>query len=204
MHTCSQHIALVCSRRTVHDAVDILHLCAVDVLYMMQSTYSTCVQSTYCTWCTCDFNMTFPLPLPHIKSIPDIHTHSRPDTIQPSHFCVKSIPDISSVLRLRSGKARSHTSLARCVLVCPFSLSIYLYILYVSSLVTLRLFPPSHPQFPVSVNPCLIYLYSISPSTLFSYSVHSLRPIPDRSDQPDPYHTRTCINTLVTSCCSSV
>ena len=28
--------------------------------------------------------------------------------------------------------------------------------------------------------------------------------IPDHSDQPDPYHTRTCINTLVTSCCSSV
>ena len=60
-----------------------------------------------------------------------------------------------------------------------------------------------------------LILSSPSPSTLvssifilslrrpyFSYSIHSLRPIPDRSDQPDPYHTRTCINTLVTSCCS--
>ena len=33
-------------------------MCAVDILYMMQSTYCTCVQSMYCTWCTCDFNMT--------------------------------------------------------------------------------------------------------------------------------------------------
>ena len=61
--------------------------------------------------------------------------------------------------------------------------------------------PLSHPQFPISVNPCLIYLYSISPSTLFSYSVLSLRPISDHSDHPNPYHTLTCINTLVTSCC---
>ena len=42
--------------------------------------------------------------------------------------CVSSIPDVSSVSRLRSGKARSRTSLAQCVLVCPFSLSIYLYV----------------------------------------------------------------------------
>ena len=74
----------------------------------------------------------------------------------------------------------------------------------VTSLTTLRSFSMSHPQFPVSVYPCFIYLYSLPPSTLFSYSIHSLRPIPDRSDQPNPYHTRTCINTLVTSCCSSV
>ena len=49
-----------------------------------------------------------------------------------------------------------------------------------------------------------IYLYSYLRRPYFSYSVHFLRPIPDRSDQPDPYHTRTCINTLVTRCCSSV
>ena len=42
--------------------------------------------------------------------------------------CVSPIPDVSLVSRLRSGKARSHTSLAQCVLVCPFSLSIYLYV----------------------------------------------------------------------------
>ena len=120
--------------------------------------------------------------------------------------CVKPIPDISLVSQLRSGEARSHTSLARCVLVCPFSLSIYMFPLRssVTSLATLRSFSMSHPQFPVSVYPCFIYLYSLPPSTLFSYSVHFLRPIPDHSDQPDPYHTCTCINTLVTSCCSSV
>ena len=49
-----------------------------------------------------------------------------------------------------------------------------------------------------------IYLYSYLRRPYFSYSVHFLRPIPDRSDQPDPYHTHTCINTLVTRCCSSV
>ena len=32
-------------------------------------------------------------PLSRIKSIPDIHTHSRPDAIQPSLFCIKSIPN---------------------------------------------------------------------------------------------------------------
>ena len=121
-------------------------------------------------------------------------------------FASKSIPNVSLVLRLRSGKARWRTSLARCVLVRPFSLPIYMFPLCssVTSLTTLRLFSMSHPQFPVSVYPCFIYLYSLPPSTLFSYSIHFLRPIPDRSDQPNPYHTRTCINTLVTSCCSSV
>ena len=121
-------------------------------------------------------------------------------------FASKSIPDISSVSRLRSGKARSRTSLARCVLVRPFSLPIYMFPLCssVTSLATLRSFSMSHPQFPISVYPCFIYLYSLPPSTLFSYSIHFLRPIPDRSDQPDPYHTHTCINTLVTRCCSSV
>ena len=149
-------------------------------------------------------NTPLTFPLPRVKSIPDIHTHSQPNAIRPSLFCVKSIPDVLLVSQLQLGEAQSHTLLARCVLVCLFSLSIYLYILYVSSLVTLHLFSLSHPQFPVSVNPCLIYLYSISPLTLFSYSVLSLQTIPNRSDQPDPYHTHTCINTLVTSCCSSV
>ena len=121
-------------------------------------------------------------------------------------FASKSISDISSVSRLRSGEARSRTSLTRCVLVRPFLLPIYMFPLRssVTSLATLRSFSMSHPQFPVSVYPCFIYLYSLPPSTLFSYSIHFLRPIPDRSDQPNPYHTRTCINTLVTRCCSSV
>ena len=87
------------------------------------------------------------------------------------------------------GQSRSRTSLAQCILVCLFSPSIYLYV----PLCLIVHYPPvislSHPQFPVSTHPCLIYLYSISPSTLFSYPVHSLRTIPNCSDQPDHYHT---------------
>ena len=130
-------------------------------------------------------------PLPRVKSIPDNHTHSRPDVFQPSLLCVKSIPDVSSVSRLQLGEARSRTSLAQCVLVHPFSLPIYMFPLRssVTSLATLHSFSMSHPQFPVSVYPCFIYLYSLPLSTLFSYSVHFLRPIPNRSDHPDHYHT---------------
>ena len=36
----------------------------------------------------------------------------------------------------------------------------------VTSLATLRSFSMSHPQFPVSVYPCFIYLYSLPPSPL--------------------------------------
>ena len=69
--------------------------------------------------------------------------------------CVKSIPDISSVSRLWSGEARSRTSLTRRVLVCPFLLSIYLYV------------PLSHHSLPFVCFLCLI-LSSLSPSTLVS------------------------------------
>ena len=106
--------------------------------------------------------------------------------------CVKSIPDVSSVSRLRSGEAQSRTSLARCVKLVRLSLlPIYMF-LYV---------PLSHHSLPSARFLCLI-LSSLSPSTLvssifipylhrpyFSYFIHSLRPIPDRSDQPDHYHT---------------
>ena len=134
-------------------------------------------------------------PLPRVSPIPDTHTHSWLDAIQPSFSSVKSTPDISLVLQLQLDKARSHTSLTWCVLVHFSSLSICLfpfcplYVLYISSFATLLLFL------------CLV-LSSPSPSTLvssifipylhwpyFSYSVFSLQPIPDRSDQPDPYHT---------------
>ena len=88
--------------------------------------------------------------------------------------CIKSIPDVSSVLRLRLGFAQSRTSLAQCVLVCLFSPSIYLYVSLCLIVHYPSFVPLSHPQFPISVNPCLIYLYSISPSTLLSYPVLSL------------------------------
>ena len=55
--------------------------------------------------------------------------------------CIKSIPDVSLVLRLQSGKARLCTSLARCVLVHLSSLPIYMF-LYV---------PLSHHSLPSRV-----------------------------------------------------
>ena len=136
-------------------------------------------------------NAPLTFPLPRVKLIPDTHIHSRPDAFRPSLFCIKSIPDVSSVSRLRSGEARSRTSLTRCVLVRLSSLPIYVF-LYI---------PLSHHSLPSARFLCLI-LSSPSPSTLvssifipylhrpyFSYSIHSLRPIPDRSDHPDHYHT---------------
>ena len=156
-----------------------------------------------------DAPLTFPLL--RVKSIPNTHAHSQPNAIWPSLFLASSpFLTFSSVSQLQSGEAQSRTSLARCILVYLSSPSIYLFpshLLYVSSVssfATLRLFL------------CLI-LSSPSPSTLvssifipylrwpyFTYSILSLRPIPNRSDHPNPYHTLTCINTLVTSCCSSV
>ena len=136
---------------------------------------------------------TLPNPqLPRVSS-----THSWPNvplTFSPS-FCIKSIPDNSSISQLQLGEARSCTSLAQCVLVCPFLPSIYLFsllsavhslYLIIHYLSSVSLF---HPQFPISVHPYFIYLYSIPLLTLLSYPVLSLWLIPDCSDHPNPYHT---------------
>ena len=75
--------------------------------------------------------------------------------------CIKSTPNVSLVSRLQSGEAQSRTSLARCVLVCLFSPSIYLFpscLLYI---------PLSHHSLPSACFLCLI-LSSPSPSTLVS------------------------------------
>src|SRR5438128_3724870 len=99
-------------------------------------------------------------PLASRQRIPDTIPIPDPTPLCPSSFsCVKSIPDNPSVSRLRLGEARSRTSLARSVLACPFSPSIYLslplsavrflcLIVRYPSLVSL-----SHPQFSVSVYP---------------------------------------------------
>ena len=60
--------------------------------------------------------------------------------------CVSPIPNVSSVSQLRSGEARSRTSLAQCILVRPFSLPIYMF-LYV---------PLSHHSLPSARFLCLI------------------------------------------------
>ena len=123
--------------------------------------------------------------------------------------CVKSIPDVSSVLRLQSGEAWSRTSLAQCVLVCLSLPFIYLFPscpLYVPlshySLPSARF--SMSPQFPVSIYPHFIYLYSIFLSTLPCYSILTLQLIPDHSDYPNPYHTPHLYKYCSTSCCSSV
>ena len=109
------------------------------------------------------------------------------------------------------GKARSHTSLTRYILVCLSSPSIYLfpscllYILYVSSFATLRLFLYVSSSVP---HLCL-------PSFHLSLSYPSVNPtlvIPYYPYDPfliiliNPILTtpHTCINTLATSCCSPV
>ena len=98
------------------------------------------------------------------------YTHSQPNPTllwPPLSSCIKSIPNNSSVSWLWLGKAWSCTSLAQCVLVCPFLLSIYLYV----SLCLIIRYPSfislSHPQFPISIHPYFIYLYPI----LFYFSV---------------------------------
>ena len=145
-------------------------------------------------------------PLPRVKSIPDIHTHSRPNVFQPSLLCVSPIPDVSSVSRLWSGEARSRTSLARCILVCLSSLPIYMF-LYV---------PLSHHSLPFTRFLCLT-LSSPSLSTLVSSIfipyLHwpslvipyiSYDPFPIVQINPILTTHHTCINTLSTRCCSSV
>ena len=110
--------------------------------------------------------------------------------------CIKFIPNNSSVSWLWSGEAQSHISLTQYVLVCLFSLSIYLFLL-----LSAVHFPIPHCSLPSAHFLCLT-LSSPSPLTLvssifilsfcqpyFSYPILSLWPIPDCSDQPDPYHT---------------
>ena len=80
--------------------------------------------------------------------------------------CIKSTPNVSSVSQLWLGKAWLCTSLAWCVLVCPFPPSIYLYVSLCLVICYPSSVPPPHPQFPISVNPCFIYLYSLPPLTL--------------------------------------
>ena len=62
-------------------------------------------------------------------------------------FCVKSAPNVSSVLQLWLGKARSCTSLAQYILVCPFLLSIYLFFLLSAVRFLCLNFDTPHPKF---------------------------------------------------------
>ena len=97
---------------------------------------------------------------PSSRQVDSQHPHSFPTRCHStfSLSCIKFIPDISLILQLRSGEARSHTSLAQCILVCLFLPSIYLYVPLCLIVRYPSFVPPSHPQFPISINPCLIYL----------------------------------------------
>ena len=109
-------------------------------------------------------------------------------------FCVKSTADVSSVLRLRLGEAWSCTSLARYVLVCPFLLSIYLFLLLSAVHFTM-----SHHLLPYtrsSVSSSVPRLHSPLFSSIFipylcqpyfSHSILSLRLIPDHYHTPHLY-----------------
>ena len=144
-------------------------------------------------------------PLPRVKSIPDTYTHSRPDAFRPSLF-------------LHQSHSRRFIGLATAV---GRSLIAYLPRLMRLSLSFLALyisvcFSMSHHSLPFVCFLCLI-LSSPSPSTLVSsiFIPYLRRPslvIPYISYDPFPIvqinpiitTPRTCINTLSTSCCSSV
>ena len=151
-----------------------------------------------------DAPLTFPLP--HIKLIPNIHTHSQPNAFRPSLFCIKSIPDVSSVSQ------SPIVYLPHSMCLSPSFLTLYIYVpllfhcmflchithypllvFYVSSSVPcLRL-----PLFHLS-----LFLTSIAPTLVIPYIPYD----PFLIVQIIPIITtpRTCINTLSTSCCSSV
>ena len=131
-------------------------------------------------------NAPLTFPLPRIKSIPDIHTHSRPNTIQPSLF-------------LHQVYSRHFISLATAVRqsliaylppsMCPSPSFLALYILVsllftvrssVSSFTTLRSF-----LYVLSSVPCLhlpsfhlsLFLTSVNPTLVIPYFPYDPFPI---------------------------
>ena len=120
---------------------------------------------------------------PHLH-IPDTYTHFSPNAPLTFSSSYASSPFlmIPLVSRLWLGEAQSRTSLAWCILVCPFSPSIYLS----SSLFTLSssiCIPSLHwPYWAIPYFPYDSFL--ITQIILILTTPH------------------TCINTLVTSCCS--
>ena len=147
-------------------------------------------------------------PLPHVKSIPNIHTHSQPDAIRPSLFLHQvysrcfiglttavgrsSIAYLPCSIRPSLSFLALYTSVSLLSTVHSFvsSFATLHSFLYVSSSVPHLHLPLFHLSlFYPSVDPHFIYLDSILPLTLLCYSVLTLQLIPDCSDQPDPYHT---------------
>jgi len=127
-------------------------------------------------------------PLASRQRIPDTYTHSRPDA------------PLSFFLLLRQVYSRRSIGLATAVgrspiayLPRPFRLSMFFLALYISVLPPVRCtFPMSHRSLPFARSsvsssalrlrlPLVHISLFLSPSTLLSYFVLSLRPIPDRS-----------------------
>ena len=130
------------------------------------------------------------------RQVDSRHSHSFP-TQRHSTFTLLRQVYSRRLIGLTTAVGRSPiTYLPRLMRLSLSFLALYISVSLLSAVRFLCLiirYPPfislSHPQFPVSVHPRFIYLYSILPSTLLRYPVLSLRLIPDRSDQPDHYHT---------------
>ena len=115
-------------------------------------------------------------PLPHIKSIPNIHTHSRPNAIRPSLF----LHQVYSQHFIGLATAVGQSLIAYLPhLICP-SLSFLTLYISVSLLSTVcflcliicypLLVSLSHPQFPISIYPHFhlsLFLTSVNPTLLF-------------------------------------
>ena len=171
-----------------------------------QTLWPSCILSTHSQLNTLS---TFSLLAPSgfLTSIP-IPTQCSFDLLS---FCIKSTPNVSLVSWLQSGKAQSCTFLARYILVCPFSLSIYLFFL-LSTVHSLYLIV-HYPLLALYVSSSIPHLHSLSFSSIFIPDFHqpySVIPYLPYNlflfIQINPILTTpcTCINTLVTSCCSSV
>ena len=135
----------------------------------------------------CTFNLSSPsrqVDSRHPHSFPtqcsfDLSSSSRQvDSRHPHPFPTRRLSTFTPLCQLYS---RRFIGLATAVRRSPIAylprsmrhslsfLALYIYVPLrssVTSLATLRLFSMSHSQFPVSVYPCFIYLYSLPPSPL--------------------------------------
>ena len=119
-----------------------------------------------------------PHPFPTRRSF-NLYSSSRQvDSWQPHSFPTRRLSTFTPLRQVYSQRFISLATvvgrspiayLPRSMRLSPSFLAPYIYVPLrssVTSLATLRSFSMSHPQFPISVYPCFIYLYSLPPSTL--------------------------------------
>ena len=146
-----------------------------------------------------------------LRQVDSQHPHSFPTRCHSTFTLLRQVyPNVSSVSRLCLGEARLRTSLDQCILVRLSLLSIYMFSsVCCTFLCHITRYPPLIFYFSSSV-PCLhlplfhlsLFFTSITPTLVISY-IH-YEPFPIVQIIPIITTPHTCINTLSTSCCSSV